>query len=285
MATYTLKYDSAAVGMKATCIANGAQLCTSFHDRATVYNVKPGQSVVLTGDVYTDGKWIVYYLTTTGLYMIINFYDDDEKKWNFEANAYKINNYSKSQAQALVDKIINNNKIIIMNNLLCARYANKLSDSQKQAVKDLQNRLESRNTALLESGGIVTDVETSYPAGYAELAPYLTKLMNAESIGLAAWAIAVIVISCMVAISTAAYFTYKSLADESEHDVQYSKELTRTLTSKLTEEEYQQLLRETKGIVTKSKIKQLVRTYSSWLSYVAIGLGTFVIYRIIKNRQ
>lgn len=285
MANYTLKHESNMVGAKVTCTANGLQVCTSFINHGTVYNVKPGQSVIITGYYYYDGNWTNYLLTTTGLYLIINSYDDDEKKINIQQGAYKLNSYSKSQAQALVDKIINNNKIIIMNNLLCARYANKLTDSQKQSVRVLQNRLESRNIALQESGGIVTDVKTSYPAGFADLAPYLTKLMNGESVGIATWAIAVIVISCVVALSTAAYFTYKSLADESEQDVKYSKELTKILTSKLTEEEYQQLLRETKGIVTKSKIKQLVRTYSSWLSYAAIGLGAFAIYRIIKNRQ
>ena len=78
-------------------------------------------------------------------------------------------------------------------------------------------------------------------------------------------------------------FLYKKLAEESEQDVKYSKELTATLVSKLTEEEYQQLMDETAGLLTKSKIKQLVRGDMKWLLFATVG--AFAWYYISKWRN
>ena len=226
--------------------------------------------VALTGYSTTSKKGAVGYQTTGGNWIILS------EGWQHVGTA-PIAKYSDTQAQALIDKIIKNNKIIISNNLLCARYANKLSETQRQQVRSLQSRLQARNNAL-QAEGLTTDVQTSYPAGYAELSAYLDALMAGESIGIAASTIAWIVVWCVVAagLGTACYYAYKSLADESERDVKFSKELTRTLTSKLTAEEYQQLLDETKEIVTKSRIKTLLKGEGTML---LIGIGVaFVLY-------
>ena len=104
--------------------------------------------------------------------------------------------------------------------------------------------------------------------------------MAGDTIGVAVSTIIWILIAAAVVagLGTAAYYAYKSLADESEVDAKFSEELTRTLTSKLTEKEYQQLLDETKGLLTKSKIKQLVRTSANWLTVVALVCGGFIAY-------
>lgn len=260
---------------------------------ATVYSLRPDgvlagtyvqlgnntsyYQVGLTGYYITSAKGNQAYQTIDGNYIILS------EGWE-KVGTMAIMQYSQSQAQALVNTIIKNNQIIICNNLLCARYANKLTSQQQQQVRDLQNRLQERNIAL-QSGGLTTNIQTSYPQGYNELAPYLDKLMNKESIGVATWVIVVIAATVVAALSTAAYFAYKSLAAQSEQDVKFSKQLTATLTSKLTDAEYQQLLGETKGIVTKARIKQLISTYSSWLAYAAIGVGIYFVYRAIKNRK
>ena len=233
--------------------------------------------VGLTGYYIKSANGNQAYQTIEGNYIILS------EGWK-KVGTMAIMQYSQSQAQALVNKIIKNNQIIISNNLLCARYANKLTSEQQQQVRDLQRRLQERNNAL-QSGGMTTNIQTSYPKGYSELAPYLDKLMNGESIGVATWVIVVIAATVVAALSTAAYFAYKSLAAQSEQDVKFSKQLTSTLTSKLTDAEYQQLLNETKGIVTKARIKQLISTYSSWLAYAAIGVGMYFVYRAIKNRK
>lgn len=233
--------------------------------------------VTLTGYTETSISGNVGYQTTSGGYI---FLSDGWKEIGTQA----IMQYSQSQAQALVNKIIKNNEQIICNNLLCARYAHKLTENQRAQVRELQHRLQARNNAL-QAGGLTQDVQTSYPAGYAEMSAYLDKLMAGEGVGVAISTIAWIVVAAIViaATATAAYFAYKSLADESEKDVKFSKDLTRTLTSKLTEEEYQQLLDETKGIVTKARIKQAVGSYGKVLTIAAFVVGGGLLYRWIKN--
>ena len=244
---------------------------------AGVATVGVNNTVELTGYTETSARGNVHYQTTGG-------------EWIFLADGWEkigtrpVMQYSQSAAQALVDRIIKNNKQIICANLLCARYANKLTAEQRQQVRELQLRLQTRNDAL-QAGGLTANIQTSYPSGYAELSGYLDKLMLGESVGIATWAVVVIAATVLAATATAAYFAYKTLADESEQDVKFSKDLTASLVSKLTEEEYQQLLSETKGLLTKSKIKGLFRGASSIVTLAAYGLAGYVIYKLIKQRQ
>lgn len=231
--------------------------------------------VELTGYTATSARGNVGYQTKSGRFIILS------EGWQFIGNA-PIMQYSQSAAQAQVNKIIANNKIIISNNLLCARYAEKLTDDQRAAVRTLQNRLMARNAAL-QNEGLTTNVQSSYPAGYAELSAYLDRLMNGEAIGIATWVVVVIAATVVAATATAAYYAYKALADESEQDVKYSKELTQILTSKLTEEEYAQLLDETKGIVTKTKIKSGLLGAGITASTILWIVGGYVIYKVIKQ--
>ena len=228
--------------------------------------------VVLTGYNETGESGNTGYQTRSGGYI---FLDDG---WE-QIGTVAIAQYSQTQAQALVNKIIKNNQQILRCNLLCARYASKLTEEQKSLIRELQSRLQMRNNAL-QAGGLTTCVTTGYPKEYAELSGYLEALMAGETIGVAVSTIIWIVIAATVVASlgTAAYYAYKSLADESEADVKYSEELTKILTSKLTEEEYQQLLNETKGLLTKSKIKQLIRTSAKWWTVVALVAGGFIVY-------
>ena len=193
-----------------------------------------------------------------------------------------IASYSQSAAQAQANKIIANNKIIIRNNLLCARFAKRFTEQQQAQIRELQSRLQARNAAL-QAGGLTENVQTGYPKEYAELSGYLEALMNGEAIGVATWVVVVIAATVIAATATAAYYTYKRLADESEVDAKFSKELTATLVSKLTPEEYQQLLDETKGLLTKAKIKQLVRGTSKWL--LLAGVAAAGAFYILKKRN
>lgn len=232
--------------------------------------------VELTGYTAVSARGSVGHQTTSGSYIILS------EGWQYIGNA-PIVKYGVSAAQAQVNKIIKNNKKIISNNLLCARYADKLTDDQRATVRALQNRLMARNAALQDQG-LTTNVQSSYPAGYAELSVYLGALMNGEGVGVATWVVVVIAATVIAATATAAYYWYKNLADESERDVKYSQELTQILTSKLTEEEYQQLLNETKGIVTKSKIKASLRGGWGALQTIAMIAGGYAIYKIIKEK-
>ena len=232
--------------------------------------------VVLTGYTATSSRGSVGYQTRNGGYIILS------EGWEY-INTVPISQYTQTQAQAVVNKIIKCNKHIIANNLLCARYATKLTEDQQATVRELQMRVKERDEALI-SGGMCTNMQTSYPAGYAEFEPYLASLMNGEAIGIATWAVVVIAAVVVASLSTAAYYAYKWYADQAEKDVQFSDELTRVLASKLTEEEYQQLLNETKGIVTKARIKQTLTTGGSTLLWAAIAVaGGYLAWQIAKR--
>ena len=231
--------------------------------------------VALTGYTETSTRGTVGYQTTSGYYI------DLTEGWQ-QVGTAPIMQHSQSQAQALVNKIIKNNQTIICNNLLCARYASRFSPDEQSQIRELQHRLQERNDAL-QAGGLTKNVETSYPAGYAELSAYLDALMAGEAIGVATWVIIVIACTIAVGMGTAAYFAYKDMADESEKDVKFSKELTATLVSKLTPEEYEQLKAETKGIVTKARIKQSLGSYWNVLKYVAIAFAGYTAYKMITR--
>ena len=276
-----LKYNKDLVGKSALAIADGAQVLDGLYNSGTAYSYNSGVSVGVATGYYWQDDYVLYVQLTNGMYAVVDYMAGDPD-WNFDKYEKSITQYSQSQAQALVNKIIKNNEQIICNNLLCARYANKLTENQRAQVRELQHRLQARNNAL-QAGGLTKDVQTSYPAGYAEMSAYLDKLMAGEGVGVATWVVVVIAATVIAATATAAYFAYKSLADESEKDVKFSKDLTRTLTSKLTEEEYQQLLDETKGIVTKARIKQAVGSYGKVLTIAAFVVGGGLLYRWIKN--
>lgn len=277
-----LRYDESVAGAKIIATKDGAQVFDGILGHGTVYPVKKDSFSILTGYAYYDGKWELYWQTTTGLCVYINTYDGTENDWEIIKNFQSIPTIGQSQAQALVNKIIKNNETILRGNLLCARYASRFSEQQQTQIRDLQNRLTARNNAL-QAGGLTQNIRTGYPAEYAELSGYLDALMQGNAIGIATWVVVVIAATVIAATATAAYFAYKSLADESERDVKYSQELTQALVSKLTPEEYQQLLDETKGMLTKTKIKSLVSGGFGSLKWVAIAAGAYAIYKVIKQ--
>lgn len=234
--------------------------------------------VQLTGYYSVSGSGAKMYQTSAGEYI------DLADGWTEYATG-TLPYYSVTQAQRLVNKIIANNKHILQNNILCARFSKHLTKEERDKLYFLQARLQTRNAAV-EKDGICTNVQTDYPAGYAELENYLTLFMESggEAVGLAPIVYVVVAAVVVAGMGTAAYFAYKNFAAESEQDVKYSDALTKTLTSKLTAEEYQQLLDETKGIVTKARIKASLSGATGLIKYAAIGVGVFAAVRFIQKQ-
>ena len=78
-------------------------------------------------------------------------------------------------------------------------------------------------------------------------------------------------------------FAYQTYFRESEQDVRYSRELTESLKNKLTEAEYQQLLEETAGLLTRQKISQQIASIGGNLKNILlIGLGLLIALRSPK---
>lgn len=191
--------------------------------------------------------------------------------------------YSQAQAQDYVTRMIDNNKQIFMNNLLCARFADKLTGDQKQQLFDLQSRLSERNQRLLQDG-YVSQLQSSEAYGYNAFNAYLQSFMQ-SGVGLIV-STSTIVITCVVlaSVATAAYFAYKYYYEQSARDVKYSDALTRTLLTKLTPEEYEQLMAETKGIVTRASIRARLGANANILKFVLIGAGILFVMSQFKSR-
>lgn len=258
----------------------GGEVYTLRGDGKFAYAGAESNSMVgvqLTG-YYKQGTNGIMYQCTNGGWV------DLADGWQYIGYA-PVRQYTQKDAQYYVNKIIRANANILENNLFCARFANKLTEDQQHQLRGLQNRLESRNNRLL-SDGLCSNQQVSTPPGYADLQVYLNALMNYESIGAVISTTTIVVIAVVVAsLATAAYFAYKYLASEAEKDLKYSDELTRTLMSKLTEEEYQQLMQETQGIVTKAKLISKLGGGLSVIKWVLVGLGGYALYKAIRNRK
>lgn len=197
--------------------------------------------------------------------------------------------YTQKDAQFYVDKVIKANAKIIQNNLFCARFANKLTDDEQFELYSLQKRLENRNEKL-QNDGLCTDLKVSSPPGYSDLSNSLSTFMLSYSSGATIGAVisvgSIIVAAIVISsLATAAYFAYKYLASEAEKDVRYSDELTAILMKRLTPEEYQQLLEETQGIVTKARLSAQVQGAMGIVKWGLFAAAGFVIYKAIRNRN
>lgn len=284
MSEMTLKYDSTMTGAKLVAVNADTQFQTlpGNNGYGAAYDGEQGDYIVCTGYYYIVGTGYSYVQGTDGWYAVVD--GAYPQNWKLVQNAATVPYHSESQAQALVNQIIRNNESILRNNLLCARFADRFTAQQQQQIVALQKRLQARNE-MLQAGDLCDKIETGHPAEYAELSARLERLMSGGAVGIATWVVVVIAATVIAGLGTAAYFTYKSLAEESEKDVKFSKELTASLVSKLTEDEYQQLLQETKGLLTKSKVKSLVRGYSGAAKVILAAVGVVAAYRLIQKLQ
>ena len=209
---------------------------------------------------------------------------------NFNMYEQQYSTKSSNDAQKLVNGIIKNNRSIYENNLLCARFSSKLTTTQREQVAALQSRLEARNSALVDSG-VLANLQQSYPKGYIEYYDKLQALCASNKIGIVVSTTAMIIIAAVVtaSLATTAYYAYKAYYNESADDVKFSNELTKTLTEKLTAEEYQQLQEETAGLITKAKLSAKLGGIGSTLKYVVLaaigGIAAYSVYKYIKQNK
>lgn len=267
------------------------------------YQLQGGQVYMLRGDgrfayAGADNSGIVG-VQLTGYYKqgadSNNMYQTTNGGWIKLADGWQntgyatLRYYSAKDAQYYVDKIVKANAQILQNNLFCARFANKLTEDEQFQLYSLQTRLESRNNQL-QNDGLCGDLKVSSPPGYSLLDNSLSYFMNAYANGVtigAVISISTIIISAVViaSLATAAYFAYKYLASEAEKDVKYSEDLTKTLMDKLTPEEYQQLLEETQGIVTKTRLSSQFQGGVGLIKWGLIAVAGLAIYKAFKNRN
>lgn len=238
--------------------------------------------VQLTGAYVTTARGTTMYQTTGGGY--IDLLDG----WQ-QYQSGTLPTYSQTQAQYMLDRLLKNQRTILQNNLVCAKYADKFTSDQQQRLFELQSRLEARDEALRRDG-LCNGLVESYPKGYANLEKYLLDFMERPvknedfDYGIGSVTATIIVTAVVIAsLATAAYFAYRAYYNESEQDVKWSKELTAVLASKLTDEEYEQLKAETAGIVTKAKLKVMFGSMVNVAKYALVAGGVYLLYQTIKK--
>lgn len=260
--------------------ADGQLRSTPKLGSGTVYTLSSkdiGKTVTLTGNIMPlSGTYL--YQTTLGTWIS----SDNSASWEYVG---KSGSKTPSETQSIINKLIENNKRIVENNLLCARFANKLTSEEKKSLYALQVRLDERNQQLMNDQLLQSQKEST-PAGYSNFANYLSNFMQSQSVGsiTATIIIAAVVIAAM---STAAYWLYQYYYGESVKDVQFSDDLTKKLTAKLTAEEYQQLMKETNGLVNKAVVSE---RFSSFLKGGVTKLAIFGVlgylgYNYIKKQK
>ena len=235
--------------------------------------------VQLTGYYAVHGTINMYQTTDTS-------YIDIAEGWEFAASA-PIRHYTPTDAQFYLDKIIKANKKILQNNLFCARFAHKLNEDQQWDLYFLQKRMAERNEKLI-SDGFCSDQKISSPPGYSMLSDSLSNFMVSLQTGApigAIVSISTIVIAAVIiaSLSTAAYFAYKYIASEAEKDVKFSDDLTRTLVTKLTKEEFEQLMEETNGMVTRQKILSSIGGGFGFVKFGLLAVAGVAIYKTFKD--
>lgn len=208
-------------------------------------------------------------------------------EWENTNQRGTVKEYTDADANRLLAEIIRNNKIVLQNNLICARFSKYLTNSEKRSVAILQQNLETRNSQLKNSN-LVTSVEVAEPKGVANYATYLNTLIqeyNDGKLGIAVSTIVTIVVGVMAiaGIGTIVYFNYKQVYADSVLDVQYSEELLEKLKSKLTEEEFKQLEKETQGMITKAYFKGTGTGATGLLKWALIAVGGYVAYTTVKK--
>ncbi len=237
-------------------------------------NIQAGYYVVGTGR-YTWDDTNIYVETTTGYWAVIN-----EQNPDFVGNGK--DSKTSAQAQNLVNSLLKTNMRILENNLFCARFSQYLTATEKQNVAILQHNLEVRNAAIMDTD-VFSALEQSSPEGYSELQPYLDQLCSQNKVGVVVTTTVALIVTAIVvaSLSTAAYYAFSYYAEQATKDLKYSDELTKTLTEKLTTEEYEQLMTETKGLVSKAAITSKLSGSFSWLKYLAYGAAAYLIYKTV----
>ncbi len=275
-----MKFDTSIAGHKAVAANDNAQWARLVGGQGGT--LRTGDYAVLTGWYVTDtlGRTICQIESDPTMGIIASD--------NITLSSAQYASYSNREAQALVNGIITNNRAIYENNLLCGRFRRKLTTSQQKQVAALQQRLEARNSALVDSG-VLGDLKQSYPKGYILYYDDLQALCNENKIGIVVSTTAMIIITAIVVASmgTTAYFAYKAYYNESVDDVKFSNELTKILSEKLTDEEYAQLKSETAGLVTKAKLTSKLGAFGGkikFLLYALLGAGAaYGVYKFVKR--
>lgn len=276
-------FNANAAGLKVR--ANTSYYDGGFIGEAVIQNgndgftVDAGTVVTLTGWYFFIQDYTCYYIVEyPGYYINI-------ESWSVTGT---IQAKTQAQAQSLINELLKNNQYIFENNLLLARYANRLNLSEKNTLYGLQKRLEQRDNMLRESD-VFSEMQEARIIGYSNYESYLNQFMRShkQGVGIAATTLMAIIVGVAVvsSLATAAYYAFKAAYEESKQDVELSRKMLQIFEKyQMSEEDIAIIQQETQGIVTK---RVLMEKINNWLGnskmLIVGGLAVLLGYKIYQN--
>ncbi len=196
----------------------------------------------------------------------------------------------------VLNELIENNKIILENNLLCSRI---ISVAQKRELTipqtfrkqlfELQARLTERNQQMKKSGHLSKYDEAISP-DFSVYNQYLIDFMKSPGIGIVITSSVAIIVAFVLSAASfaAAYGLFKILNRESKIDFQYSNDLTAKLIKYLPRDVYDEVMKENeanhkaaKRAIDQASGKGTLNT----IKYLAVGyLGFFLIDKYLIKK-
>lgn len=258
----------------------------------SVVSATVGVNIIVT----LTGRYLTFTDGSLGMQIMYNgqygyIFSDTLDQWAKIAD----NSYV-SKTQSIVSEMIDNHKIILENNLLCARALEVMAEkgtalpiSFRQRLYALQTRLMDRNVKMKQSG-YITDIEEGTSPNFSVYNQSIVNFMNNPGIGFAISTTAAIIITCIIVAATAAaaWAIFKTMHAESKVDFKYSNDLTADLIKYLPAQVYEQLMRENAANAAKANAaikaasgKQLINT----IKYAALGFGLIWGWEKLQNLQ
>ena len=197
-------------------------------------------------------------------------------------NLLEQKNNQNANAQSVLNQLLENQKTILENNLVCAMLLSKVQGTakQKQRLSDLQARLLIRDEKIKQST-FIEGLQFGTPD--TELSQYASLLAQhtaSPQIGVVLSTTAIIVISAIVVVVTSGvtYLIVSGALKESNLDLKYSDELTAELVKLLPKETYEKLMKENAAFSRVANRAVKFASGSSYLKmagYIAVGVAGF----------
>lgn len=264
--------------------------------KSITIDVPTGSKIMLTGlFLLTDSGlncYQVQYFNIFGNSGYGYIWEDNSQYWSTDPVEQ---NQNGSISQNLLNEIIELNKAILENNLLCARVfeyctANgvALPVNYRKQLYTLQSNLVARNEEIKKH---IVSAETGTSPNVGIYMDALDDFMNNPGIGFVITGTAVIIIVAIVAAATAgiSYAIFKSMQKQTAVDFKYSNELTADLLKYLPEPVYNKLVQENAKnaeIANKAIKSASGSSLMNNIKYVAFGfLGLIALDKFILNKK
>lgn len=259
-------------------------------------SIPAGTKIVFTGRFFETQKGdicyqILYYTQSGSYYGYV---------WGEDLNGFTKDipgTSEENKTTNIINELIGNNKIIVENNLLCARifeYCKErgvvLPVKDRQTLYNLQARLIQRDQKI-KSSGYVQNYEEGVSPDFSIYNQSLINFMNNPGIGIVISGTVAIIISIVLVAGTfaAAYALFKTLHAESVVDYKYSADLTAKLVKLLPPEVYQQLMSENEAnakAAQKAIDAASGKSTLNTIKYLAVGFaGFYLVDKFLATRK